>query len=882
MDFVFGSDRVFATTRRVVVYKHNFMTFRSCVLCYQLSPMWSAQILFVLQFILLTCVLSDGTFECGDHGRFEYCIDEIPGCVIGCHCHPGYYFDTDTKICEPNTKLIEHYRRDIALTTTRGQKIEVTPNTLVYDTEPASSTDKIDGSVDEITKDANDLGDWLYNQFFKTIENQVINNTNDKGISTRRGASQPTMKIPKRSKKSRKGGKSSKQKVKKEQLRRKLLRITENDSLFDISSKSSSDSSDSSSSGDSSSIEYEVNENNHHKHEDGEHGHKKIVMVNKKPKQPLPSFIFLPNLDTPFYPPIGLPPPPIVPMYPMVPVPPVPLCPITGCIDNINVATTSSAPNTTTAQAATTTSISTVPTNTTEPSSVPETTADAIATNDTITSDVPKTDTRALRLKHKKKKKAAKLLNNDTSKADTEQGLNGLKYFERQKILKRLKEKMGNPSAKLFMGPWKKNKKIYSNKFMDQNVDTETQFLDNEIVDNELLNNERNQKLMREGSFPDNVDFRYITELIHRVDLNNKTNDLPPIEYNPLDSIELQEKQFSDYSVPLYTPDGRRTSHPKHHKSDESYYANLGRQIATMIRGIDKQENVELVETSNNIKNDQYLKNNSPTSFWERFVRSPLAYLKTKNKKFEYLKRSNELLFDIENKVEVIASTAPSLTLQEIENVVKVMEDAKKKIQSKNKSSMKNPETSRKNLNIDLWPQKSRNSRHDFQNSVLPYFNKIRQDKNANNYETNKSNIAKPNVDLPGLRMHSSQKFVAWNGTNFNKIIKLINQTYKIPTIATPLFNKKYTQNNYNSENTNKIHQIPALANQFSQNTIKQSFPNQQVNPYLLHHRRYFQDNSNNYYVNRNVELSYFSPVKRITGVPQLYFPEINHFDYID
>ena len=39
--------------------------------------------------------------ECGEHGRFEYCIDEIPGCVIGCHCHPGYYFDTDTKICEP-------------------------------------------------------------------------------------------------------------------------------------------------------------------------------------------------------------------------------------------------------------------------------------------------------------------------------------------------------------------------------------------------------------------------------------------------------------------------------------------------------------------------------------------------------------------------------------------------------------------------------------------------------------------------------------------------------------------------------------------------------------------------------------------------------------
>lgn len=39
--------------------------------------------------------------ECGEHGRFEYCIDGIPGCIVGCHCHPGYYFDTETKICEP-------------------------------------------------------------------------------------------------------------------------------------------------------------------------------------------------------------------------------------------------------------------------------------------------------------------------------------------------------------------------------------------------------------------------------------------------------------------------------------------------------------------------------------------------------------------------------------------------------------------------------------------------------------------------------------------------------------------------------------------------------------------------------------------------------------
>lgn len=93
--------------------------------------MWKGATLLVIQYLKFSCVLCDGTYgksnsksyynigcnieykkkflrkycnffsECGDHGRFEYCIDEIPGCIVGCHCHPGYYFDTDTKICEP-------------------------------------------------------------------------------------------------------------------------------------------------------------------------------------------------------------------------------------------------------------------------------------------------------------------------------------------------------------------------------------------------------------------------------------------------------------------------------------------------------------------------------------------------------------------------------------------------------------------------------------------------------------------------------------------------------------------------------------------------------------------------------------------------------------
>ncbi|XP_045488940.1 proteoglycan 4-like [Pieris rapae] len=264
----------------------------------------------------------ENVHKCGEHGRFEYCIDEIPGCVIGCHCHPGYYFDTDTKICEPSVKLTQNYRRRYNIEPMQTDIEYVTIG--VTEPTPITNMDPINNQVDEITKTADDLGDWLYNQFFKTIENQVINNTKE-AVDTRRSGVAPIKNLEaKRS--SQKRNKKLKQKRRKSSLRRKLLRITEDDSAFDTSEERHSDSSDSSSSDESdASFEIEHKEDKHK--DDKEHGHKKIVIINKKPRPPLPSFIFLPNMDTPFYPPIGLPPPPIMPMYPLVPVPPMPVFP---------------------------------------------------------------------------------------------------------------------------------------------------------------------------------------------------------------------------------------------------------------------------------------------------------------------------------------------------------------------------------------------------------------------------------------------------------------------------------------------------------------------------------------------------------------------------
>lgn len=183
----------------------------------------------------------------------------------------------------------------------------------------STTSNPMDEKIDEITKDADDLGDWLYNQFFKTIENQVINKTQDEVTSPSRRSGDQLNKQSKRSHHRSRRHKQKKKKSKSKSLKNKLLRITEDDSLFDSSSGSTSDSEE-----DSTSTSSDESCSSSEKKDNGnDHGHKKILIYNKKPQPPLPSFIFLPNaMDSAFYPPMGMPVQPM-PMYPMVPVPPM-------------------------------------------------------------------------------------------------------------------------------------------------------------------------------------------------------------------------------------------------------------------------------------------------------------------------------------------------------------------------------------------------------------------------------------------------------------------------------------------------------------------------------------------------------------------------------
>lgn len=218
--------------------------------------------------------------------------------------------------------MVEDYRRVYVAEPTRVPPFTQTPNLSHIGPTPTTTTT----ATEQVTRDTDDLGDWLYNQFFKTIETQVINNTDKGNVLTRRSGSSP-IKKPKRLRKSKKSKSTSKKaKKKNDDLRRKLLRITEDDSLFESSFES--DSGDSSSESESMSIEENPSI---HFHDDKEHDQRKLIIFNKKPKMPLPSFVFLPNYETPFYPPLGFPAPAPMPMYPMVPVPPMPAFPSMPC-----------------------------------------------------------------------------------------------------------------------------------------------------------------------------------------------------------------------------------------------------------------------------------------------------------------------------------------------------------------------------------------------------------------------------------------------------------------------------------------------------------------------------------------------------------------------
>ncbi|KAJ2945656.1 hypothetical protein O0L34_g488 [Tuta absoluta] len=795
--------------------------------------------LFVLILPASVYGIGQPHYECGENGRFEYCIDFTPGCIVGCHCHPGYYFDTETKICEPNAKMLLEFRRQFSgPLPTRVPDLILPVNEL--DLEPTPTTTST--LVDITAKESDDLGDWLYNQFFKTIESQVINGTNSTDNpmpESRRSYREPSFK-----KKRQKTSKSKRAKRRRKELRRKMLRITEDDSMFDESSSGTSSSDESSGTSDSSSsdsssdtsssFEGEKKDGNSkkHDHKDGEHGHRKILVLNKKKKPPLPSFIFLPNIGTPFFSPIGLAPPPM-PMYPMVPVPPMPVPPfmppfpgppVTSCSANKSSEATPQKPEEKETEPTTSASNSTSET-------TPETPTNTTASN---SKTLRKLSATRIRKRGRNIKQLLQL-----------QQLNALKQ------LRKHADATSPDDLENFDSP------LLAENPLPASPDT-------------LTPAQPPPTPPADDTPPENVDFQYLAQLIHKMDSNNnKTAQPPKPDEKPIvPSRRYGGNPLNNYYKP--PPPGnsinthRNFDNYRHLETpDESYYMNLGHQIASLIRKIDATGeqgfNIE-VERQRTlppppVREYQPLAQNfdqtpvimergyTPRSYWERSVRSLLKHLQPDNEYDLQNSRENNL-FNLERRVETIATTTRSLSLNDLENVVYLMDKFKSKLRRPNK----NPETTTvkndDNLNVNLLPHLDERTELERKNTeygsrrVLPA--QLSQVDNRQT-TTNKNNDSKAlkrvmidnNINLRGVILQNFQPVSRFNLKNNNNAIKYSNKVEKkeLPSLklqiwarlAEKLLRNEKRHQNVTDEINNKLEKLTQLNQRTSRRRLDKS-----------------------------------------------------------
>ncbi|PZC78892.1 hypothetical protein B5X24_HaOG217086 [Helicoverpa armigera] len=668
------------------------------------------------------------TAECGPHGKFEYCIDGIPGCVVGCHCHPGYYFDTDTKICELNVKLTQDFRRHYAPEPSRLYE----PPAIIHGTDVTvstlSPTNNNADKIDEIPKDTDELGDWLYNQFFKTIESQVINKSNNtkpetkEKAPTRRsgGNNAPAIKSRRKARKSMRSSRRKKH-MKGHGLRRKLLRITEDDSLFDSDSDSDSSGSSSGSEDDSESssgsAESKESEGNGKKpsndKDDKDHGHKKVIIFNRRPKPPLPSFIFLPSMDTPFYPPIGLPPPPPMPMYPMVPVPPMfPPFPVPPpCEEGGSGASEATSPSTPPGGASEASTPVTPPNGAAAPADESPTTV----TTTTVSETPPASRLRKSDRRSRFEKRLRKPMPEDFIAPAGEHGKQkNLKHEQRKNLMHKLQEQMRKNNRK----------QINTSDAQMDNLEDVGSVNEEDIPDlpDAFPHHKRSKHKPEEPKMPklEDVDFTYLSQLIHRVNESQTKNKLPsmPLDLNKdlkeLQRIQAQQtrRTFDSYNLPPINDHPEVNQHRNLHKpgSDDIYYTNLGRKIAAMIRNADFKLNSQFKEESEHhqLPYHSVLNENSqmPQAYWERSVRSPLKQLRPFSNYLEEartLRHSNERnLLNLENEVKTFASTPEPLSLQDLENILNTMQKVHAHIKLRQPST--NAKRSEVSMNVNLLP----------------------------------------------------------------------------------------------------------------------------------------------------------------------------------
>lgn len=385
---------------------------------------------------------------------------------------------------------------------------------------------------------------------------------------------------------------------------------------------------------------------------------------------------------------------------------------------------------------------------------------------------------------------------------------------------------------------------------------------------------------------PPDVDFKYLAELIHKVDPNKTFNALsnPSIQNQNVPITQSSRRNYypinNKNNIPVNNPVRRRS---RMEDPNDSFYTNLGKQIASMISKIDLKGDHEVnieIEGANSKQQSQtspvFNENNyASRSFWERSVRSPLKYLNSFKKEMDHLKKSNEDLFSLENKVEIAASTTPTLSLHDIENIISTVEKVKSKPKRNN-----------------VYPEKIDHSNVSFKLNLLPGNIQTTQPipkRKPVQRITNKGSDIIQNLNTRRLQSDGDNFMLNY----FRQITpgyddQITNTAIRKDSVRDIRPTRKPSANHEPNESRMATHLITGMMPTFVKGTDKTKLQ-YQLSPVLLNHRtlNYHTHNENQYQFGKAPPIQYSSIAKSLTPYvkiekPSYFHHEFHHFDYFD
>lgn len=417
----------------------------------------------------------------------------------------------------------------------------------------------------------------------------------------------------------------------------------------------------------------------------------------------------------------------------------------------------------------------------------------------------------------------------------------------------------------------------------------------------------------------EDVDFKYLSELIHRVNHSDSKNRLSPVPFDlhddlkHLQKLQIQQSRRSDnpYNLEPLNIKPEINQHRNLHRqgSDDNYYTNLGRQIASMIRNADNSKlehlgNKDPEQQGRQLQYHSVLNENSysPRSFWERSVRSPLSHIGNLNNYLDEtrtLKHSNEKkLLNLENEFEIFASSPSPLSLQDLENILNTMQKAQVHMKYI-RGPFVSAKQSNASLNINLLPKYEKTDNNyrrlfnvpDFVEYIPPVTQK-------NYFEMQTMNASNPNAQNQDQNRNIDVPFNDyWMYTNVHP-----------NPVSTTHRNRSHVRENQinNTNRTKNLIAAGAFPNnnskkprmeylQFLQRNIpvikqtKRPRPKFISSPPVLNYQslNYFSGNKHHYmFEEASYPLrmrSYKRQNSKPFGKPSSYFHhELHHFDYFD